>query len=236
MQESKQLVDWVITKLEKESDPGRRAKSTTYCPTSMQVIGVSNPAIYGLIRELKMEHQDWDEGQWIGFSLDLARSGVFECRGIAFELIGRNKNLLECMTRKDLSVLGKGLDNWASVDHFAVGIHGVLWRMGTVTDKDIDLLLASTDPWKRRIAVVSTVSLNLKSRGGTGDTARTLNVCEAVVRDHHDMIQKALSWALRELSKRDPGVVDRFMKQHHKELAGRVIREVRHKLDFGTKN
>ncbi len=51
--------------------------------------------------------------------------------------------------------------------------------------------------------MVSTVALNLKSRGGTGDTPRTLHVCEQVVDDHHDMIRKALSWALRELSKSD---------------------------------
>ncbi|MGW8315084.1 MAG: DNA alkylation repair protein, partial [Bacteroidales bacterium] len=80
------------------------------------------------------------------------------------------------------------------------------------------------------------IPLNLKSRGGTGDTARTLKVCEAVVRDHHDMIQKALSWALRELSKRAPDAVERFLKQYQNELAGRVLREVTHKLKFGTKN
>jgi len=97
-------------------------------------------------------------------------------------------------------------------------------------------LLDSKDFWDRRVAVVSTVALNLKSRGGTGDTPRTLMVCEQVVDDHHDMIQKALSWALRELSKRDPRSVTEFMEQFGNRLAKRVVREVSHKLDFGTKN
>ena len=101
---------------------------------------------------------------------------------------------------------------------------------------DIGKLLDSEDHWQRRVAVVSTVGLNLKSRGGTGDTPRTLQVCEAVVGDHHEMIQKALSWALRELSKRDRKAVADFIAKHENQLARRVIREVNHKLDFGTKN
>lgn len=230
------VINEVIASLESVSDPARRAKSTTYFPTSMRVIGVSNPEMYKVIALLKKRYGDWNERDWIGCCLELARSGVFECRGIAFELIGRSGKLLAALTRQDLSVLGKGLDNWASVDHYAVGIYGVLWREGTIRDKDIEALLASPDPWKRRMAVVSTVPLNLKSRGGTGDTARTLKVCHSVVEDHHDMIQKALSWALRELSKKDPEAIKRFMKQHHNKLTGRVIREVHHKLEFGTKN
>jgi 3-methyladenine DNA glycosylase AlkD len=50
------------------------------------------------------------------------------------------------------------------------------------------------------------------------------------------MIQKALSWALRELSKRDKQSVINFMKRYEDRLAKRVVREVSHKLDFGTKN
>ncbi len=54
--------------------------------------------------------------------------------------------------------------------------------------------------------------------------------------DTQDMIQKALSWALRELSKRDRAAVVDFMKLHEPRLARRVVKEVTHKLDFGTKN
>lgn len=230
------VIDEVLASLESLSNSARRDKSATYFPTSMRVIGVSSPDLYKVVARLKKQYGDWNENDWIGCCLELARTGVFECRAIAFELIGRTRKLLCALTRQELSVLGKGLDNWASVDHYAVGIYGVLWRMGTVRDSDIEALLASPDPWKRRLAVVSTVPLNLKSRGGSGDAARTLKVCETVVEDHHDMIQKALSWALRELSKKEPAAVKRFMEQHHNRLARRVVREVRHKLEFGTKN
>jgi 3-methyladenine DNA glycosylase AlkD len=84
--------------------------------------------------------------------------------------------------------------------------------------------------------VVSTVPLNLKARGGTGDTKRTLMICEKVVDDREDMIVKALSWALRELSKSDKPAVEKFMAKYDSKLAGRVRREVYTKLETGRKN
>lgn len=230
------MVQEIIEALEDLGDPERREMSTTYYPTSMRVIGVSNPEIKAVIGALRGRFKSWSDREWIELSKALVSTGIFECQMVAFEIISRNKKLLGALTRAELEVLGKNLDNWASVDLYSVGIYGVLWGKGVVRDQDIHRLLESSNHWDRRVAVVSTVALNLKSRGGTGDTLRTLAVCEKVAGDRHDMIQKALSWALRELSKRDRDAVVAFMERHGTELAGRVVREVTHKLEFGTKN
>ena len=57
-----------------------------------------------------------------------------------------------------------------------------------------------------------------------------------LVNDRDDMVVKALSWALRELSKRNPSSVRRFLREHEKGLAPRVTREVNSKLKTGLKN
>ncbi len=80
------------------------------------------------------------------------------------------------------------------------------------------------------------MALNLKSRGGKGDTPRTLAVCERVVEERHPMIWKALSWALRELSKRDKAAVWDFLEKHEQKMSKQAVREITHKLEFGTKN
>jgi 3-methyladenine DNA glycosylase AlkD len=232
----KEAVREVRETLHMMGDHARRARMATYAPTAMEVEGVTGPELKGVIRDLKQKYREWDTGAWITLCVALVDTSVFECQVLAYELIGRNKKLLASLEKKDLDGLAKNLDNWASVDSFAAGIYGVLWGRGVVMDEDIGKLLDSEDHWQRRVAVVSTVGLNLKSRGGTGDTPRTLQVCEAVVGDHHEMIQKALSWALRELSKRDRKAVADFIAKHENQLARRVIREVNHKLDFGTKN
>ena len=54
--------------------------------------------------------------------------------------------------------------------------------------------------------------------------------------DRDDMVVKALSWALRELAKRDPKPVVAFIEQFGERLAARVIREVQNKLNTGLKN
>jgi len=214
----------------------RREKSKTYFPTGQQVMGVTNPDVKAVLKEIRRKHGPGSPVEWIGLCKSLVAIGVFECQLMAFEMIGRDRKLLDALVYRDLSDLGQHLDNWASVDHYSVGIFGVLWGRGVVEDSHIDTLLESDNYWDRRVAVVSTVALNLKSRGGRGDTPRTIAVCEKVVDDRHDMIQKALSWALRELSKRDRNAVCSFMERYKKRLANRVVREVNHKLDFGTKN
>jgi len=59
---------------------------------------------------------------------------------------------------------------------------------------------------------------------------------ELAVNDHHYMINKALSWALRELSKSYPQPVFDFIEKQKANLHKRVLREVVHKLETGTKN
>jgi 3-methyladenine DNA glycosylase AlkD len=95
---------------------------------------------------------------------------------------------------------------------------------------------ASSDRWWRRAALVSTVPLNLRAAGGTGDRDRTLAVCRLLVQDRDDMVVKALSWALRELVVWEAEAVRGFLDEHGDRVAPRVRREVLSKLDSGLKN
>ena len=230
------VVQEVLKALSDLSSEKRREQIRYFAPGSQEVVGVNNPDMKEVIKALKDKYISWDELEWIALCKELVKRDIYECQIIAYELIGRNKKLLNALSYQDLIDLWRNLDNWASVDHYTVGIYGVLWGKGVVKDQHIEKLLKSDNFWDRRVAVVSTVALNLKSRGGTGDTPRTLDVCEKVVDDREDLIRKALSWALRELSKRDPLAVREFLEKHENRLAGMVIREVSHKLDFGTKN
>jgi 3-methyladenine DNA glycosylase AlkD len=54
--------------------------------------------------------------------------------------------------------------------------------------------------------------------------------------DREPMVVKALSWALRELAKREPAAVRAFLAEREGRLAARVVREVRSKLDTGLKS
>ena len=89
---------------------------------------------------------------------------------------------------------------------------------------------------RRGEIIVVTIPLNSKARGGTGDTARTLMICDALTDDRDDMVVKALSWALRELARRVPAAVVAFVDRDRSRLAARVVREVANKVSTGLKN
>ena len=165
----------------------------------------------------------------------ISRSEVVP-RFFAYELVQYHKEAMQTLKAKTLENLGQGIDNWGAVDAFACYLAGPSWREGQVSDALIQRWARSKVRWWRRAALVSTVALNNKARGGRGDTARTLMICEMLLADRDDMVIKALSWALRELSKRDPEAVRRFLLEHESTLAPRVAREVDSKLQTGLKN
>jgi 3-methyladenine DNA glycosylase AlkD len=132
--------------------------------------------------------------------------------------------------------LGRGIDSWGAVDPFAVYLAGPAWRQRQIPDSLIHCWARSKSRWWRRSALVSTVALNTKARGGSGDVARTIEVCRMLAGDHDNMVVKALSWALRELVQHDPDAVQQFLDGYDDLLAARVKREVRNKLKTGLKN
>jgi len=75
-----------------------------------------------------------------------------------------------------------------------------------------------------------------KSARAFGDTRRTLAVCILLLDDRDDMVVKAMSWALRELSKINPVSVKEFVANENHRLAARIKREVDNKLITGKKN
>jgi 3-methyladenine DNA glycosylase AlkD len=166
----------------------------------------------------------------------LAMALVDRQRWVAYELLYHHPGGLASLGVRDLERLGRGMDSWGSVDAFGCYISGPAWQREHLPDAIIRSWAASPDRWWRRAALVSTVPLNLRSRGGTGDTNRTLDICQRLAADRDDMVVKALSWALRELVVWDPDAVRRFLEARHAVLAPRVRREVRNKLETGRKN
>jgi len=169
-------------------------------------------------------------------ALRLVRAGGIARRFVAYELVHHHRGALASLRAADLERLGRGLDGWAVVDAFACYVAGPVWRERQVGDALIRRWARSRDRWWRRAALVSTVPLNISSRGGRGDTPRTLAICRLLVADRDDMVVKAMSWALRELAKRDPRAARRFLAERGDALAARVVREVSNKLATGLKN
>jgi 3-methyladenine DNA glycosylase AlkD len=164
----------------------------------------------------------------------LAGTLVDRHRWVAYELLYHHPAGLSTLGAEQVTRLGGRLDSWYAADAFGRYISGPAWQRGLVGDEVVRGWAASPDRWWRRAALVSTVPLNLRAAGGSGDTARTLDICRRLVDDRDDMVVKALSWALRALVAWDAEAVRAFVDDH--PVAARVRREVTSKLETGVKN
>lgn len=147
---------------------------------------------------------------------------------VGYELIRHHRAAFASLSDASLSRFATGLDSWSSVDAYGRLLCGPAWAHGLATDALIDSWSRSPDRWLRRLALVSTVELD--------DALRVLAVCERLAGDRDDMVEKALSWALRALSRGDASAVRAFLAAHDAALGARVKREVGNKLATGLKN
>lgn len=194
----------------------------------------------GQVRALRQSYSKkiagWPPKAVLALANELLEEDEFVYHFIAIELVHYHPATLAALRAKDLAPLGRRVDSWYATDTFAPLVAGPAWRQGQVPDTLIRRWAKSKDRWQRRTALVCTIALNNRARGGRGDTIRTLAICQLLVSDRDDMVVKAMSWALRELSKHDPQAVKRFTDENASALAPRVKREVRNKLTTGLKN
>ncbi|MDT3696429.1 MAG: DNA alkylation repair protein [Ignavibacterium sp.] len=111
----------------------------------------------------------------------------------------------------------KGINNWDLVDLSAPQIIGE-----HLLDKEKSLLYKfalSKDLWEKRIAVLSTFTF---IRNHFFED--TLNICEILLNDKHDLIHKAAGWMLREVGKRDLAAEEEFLKKYYKDMPRTMLR------------
>ena len=203
---------------------------------SLAAIKTKNATSFRILRrEWSKQLQNKPGKAIISLARHLVPFGFWE-RIMAYEIILYHREAQQNLRLNDIVVLGRGMNSWAEVDCFASYVAGPAWRERRIPDSVVCRWAHSQNRWWRRFALVSTVPLNNRARGGTGDTSRTLKICRLLVKDRDDMVVKALSWSLRELSKRDRTAVDKFLNRYLNLLASRVKREVQNKLDTGLKN
>ena len=145
----------------------------------------------------------------------------------------------------DLERIGQYVDSWGDVDTLCC-LTNTLWRTGQLSDATLRRWARSESRWWRRSALVTLImkppkksperKALIKVRGGHHEPGRMLPFCEMLLDDRDDMVEKAMSWVLRELAIPHPGIVRQFLVKHEDRLAARVLREVGNKLETGVKN
>ena len=225
-----------IQTLEELGDPKRVEFAQKTYPTKLRVLGVTMPNLRLLIRELKPSFMSLNSSDRLALIHQLVHSQILEAHQVGLELAGCSKTFITEIRDDDILALHVFIDNWVLADTYAVQVLGFAWRLGVIKDYQIHKLAYKPDVWERRAALASTVALNKKSVKPSFPADKTLQVCSILVDDHHDMIVKAMSWALRTLTNHHPVSVQQFLTEHQERLHTRIKRETLNKIETGLKN
>jgi 3-methyladenine DNA glycosylase AlkD len=118
-----------------------------------------------------------------------------------------------------IKALNRGqINNWDLIDVSAptIGEYLLNEKSSLATLRN---MAKSKELWVRRAAMLFTfASLRI------GDTKPTIAIARALLRDDHDLMHKAVGWALREAGKRNPTQLREFLKRHGKEMSRTTLR------------
>ena len=125
----------------------------------------------------------------------------------------------------------KYINNWDLVDLSAHYILGDYIYHNKNEIKIIEKLAESKNLWERRIAIISTFAFIYE-----GESTWTLKIVDKLIKDNHDLIQKACGWMLREVGKRvSEQELKRYLDIHHKEMPRTMLRYAIERLPEKTR-
>jgi len=176
-------------------------------------LGIRN----GDLRRISKVH--WDR---VGFSVigDLLGSKVHDERLVGvFILVERFERNVE--EREEIYNFylenARLVNNWDLVDSSAWKIVG---RFLLDKDRSVLVRLAESDSlWERRIGIVSTFAFIRE-----GDVYDALKISGMLLGDDEDLMHKAVGWMLREVGKKDRGMLEEFLRENYDELPRTTLR------------
>ena len=118
------------------------------------------------------------------------------------------------------------VNNWDLVDVSAPYIIGQYILDNPKERMILDKLVVSKNMWHRRIAIVSTLTLNR-----AGKIGETLRLSEKLLDDAQDLTHKAVGWMLREAWKQDASTVEMFIKKHYDRIPRTMLRYAIERMD-----
>jgi 3-methyladenine DNA glycosylase AlkD len=179
------------------------------------LLGVRMPLLESVHRALAHELRGVRAARLLPVAEALARDPLRELRWFACWLLGR---VLPDDPERAWQVLRRiaaGADDWITVDTLATTIGlGILrepYRWA-----ELEQLVYSPSRWERRLvgSTVATIPFADRAAGRTPDVAaRGLALVGLLIGDPEADVQKALSWALRNLAAVDPARVTAFCRR-----------------------
>jgi 3-methyladenine DNA glycosylase AlkD len=210
----------LISELEAAGDPKRALSSAWFFKTGPGQYGEGDVFIgiaVPLLRKIAYRHLDLK----LASLRKLLQSEIHEYRLAALEILVAQYERAEEADRKAIYDFylsnADRINNWDLVDASAPYIVGnyLLKCSRAILRK----LAKSENLWERRIAIVATFGFIR-----AGETKDTFEIATMLLKDPHDLIRKAVGWALREAGKKSHEALLSFLQEHYKDLSRTTLR------------
>lgn len=192
---------------------------------------LTTPILRARRREISRTLRDWPAVEVLRAARHAEGRLPQEQKWVAYELIRHHPRAFAAIDVAEIEDFAARTASWYAVDGLGTILTGALWAKGQLPDALFDAWSGSENRWLRRAALVATVGRNAVQP----DPERTFALCLRLAEDRDDMVEKAVSWALRWLAQKDRAVVDAFWDTQAERFRARVRREVSRKLTTGRK-
>lgn len=209
-------------RLEECIDPAYGETIRGLVPSGSRIMGVRVPVIRDLAKALLAEYRELNAPAVCDLMDACCRERCREELLLVLVMLARFRRRLtpEVWPRIDRWI--EAIDNWEVCDHLARNIAAELVARDPRFERDLLAWTGSRNHWRRRFALAVTTALN---QGGRRNVELALRICEPLMRDSHDMVQKAVGWALRDAAKHDRAGVGRFLDRWASRADPKILRE-----------
>jgi 3-methyladenine DNA glycosylase AlkD len=220
--------------LKKNADERYRKGNEMTAPSGLSNLGVRVPVLRKIAKDWLKKNKDVSDTEFLNLIQTLWKQPIFELRNLAQELLMANKKYLKQFDWKIGESWLNDVDNWAHCDVLSSQILGFLALWDKSHLKKLKSYLEKPGKWHRRSAIVSLLQLIRKKQI---EAKEVLGMIDQIKKDKDPMIQKAISWVLREMIRAGyKKEVEKYLNQNKSIFATYVVREVDNKLRTGLKS
>ncbi len=215
------FADAARTGLATIADPAYRAGQRLVAPGIGTTLGIRTPLLDAVAAGLRREARDVGPARLLVAAEALAGDEVRELRWLAIHVLGWIVAADPERAWQVLRRIGREADDWITVDTLAgVAAAGILQE--PYRWAELEQLVYSRSRWERRL-VGSTIATLPHRNHLAGRIAplidQGLDLIGQLIGDADPEVQKALSWALRELARVDPAPVAAFCRVEARDAA-----------------
>jgi 3-methyladenine DNA glycosylase AlkD len=216
------LADTIVDRLRPLGTEKRAVGEKAYLKSDLDFFGVTVVATRTVVRDAWRGAGRPPHPVIVEAVERLWETRVHECRGSAVELLCFAAGEITAADAPLIERLLRESRTWALVDPLAVEVAGRLDDIAPGIGDTIERWATDDDFWIRRSALLA----HLRSlRRGEGEPDRFLRLADGMLDETGFFIRKAIGWVLREMAKRRPGEVSRWLRPRLARASGVTVRE-----------